>query len=71
MIAIKGLVRNARVKITDINGGLVYQTTAEGGQAVWNGKNFSGERVSTGVYMVLCTDTEGAETLVEKILFIH
>ena len=33
-IAIKGLVENAEVKITDINGQLVFETTSLGGQAV-------------------------------------
>ncbi|MDY0217292.1 MAG: hypothetical protein RBS19_10095, partial [Bacteroidales bacterium] len=44
-IAINGLTRNANVKISDINGRLVYQTIAKGGQALWNGKNFAGEKV--------------------------
>jgi hypothetical protein len=71
LIAIKGLVRNANVKITDINGNVVYQTVAEGGQATWDGKNFKGEKVSTGVYLAYCTDEEGTSTTIEKILFIH
>ncbi len=70
-IAISGLVNNANVKITDAAGNLVYETTALGGQAVWNGKNFNGERVATGVYMVFSTDNElGEQNVVAKILFI-
>ncbi|MCK7537537.1 MAG: hypothetical protein MZV63_44570 [Marinilabiliales bacterium] len=41
-ITIRGLVSDVNVKITDISGNLVYETTAEGGQATWNGKNFFG-----------------------------
>jgi hypothetical protein len=71
-IAIKGLVDNTTVKITDISGTLVYETKSEGGQAIWYGKNFKGEKVSTGVYMVFCssenTDCQKAAT---KILFIN
>lgn len=70
LIAIQGLVRNASVKITDVNGTIVYQTNADGGQATWNGKNFKGEKVSTGVYLAFCTDEEGNETIVKKIMFI-
>ena len=70
-IAIKGLVQNADVKITDISGTLIFQTTAEGGQAVWNGKNFNGERAQTGVYLVFSSNNDGSETLVTKILFIN
>jgi hypothetical protein len=70
-IAIKGLTTNAEVKITDITGNLIYQTTALGGQALWDGKNFKGERAHTGVYIVFCSDTDGKQTFVTKILFIN
>lgn len=70
LIAINGLVRNANVKITDIAGNIVYQAIANGGQAVWNGKNFQGEKVSSGIYMAFCTDDEGNETIIKKIAFI-
>lgn len=70
-IAIKGLVSNADFKITNIAGNLIYQGKAEGGQAVWNGKNFSGERAKTGVYMVFSSNENGSETLVTKILFVN
>ncbi|MBW6479536.1 MAG: hypothetical protein K0B37_08920 [Bacteroidales bacterium] len=69
-IAVKGLVTNARVKITDINGNLVYDTFAEGGQLVWNGRDLFGNRPSSGVYLVFSTDPEGNETMVTKILFL-
>lgn len=70
-IAVKGLVKNALVKITDINGNLVYETIAEGGQAVWNGQDFFGRRPATGVYLVFSTNDDGSETMVTKILFIN
>ena len=70
-ISVKGLVRNARVKITDINGNLVWETVAEGGQAVWNGQDLFGRRPATGVYLVFSTNEDGEETVVTKIMFIH
>ncbi len=70
-IAIKGLVENANVKITDTYGSLVFETNAFGGQAIWNGLNFNGERVATGVYLVFITDEEtGEQSAIGKILFI-
>jgi len=69
-IAISQLVNNALVKITDINGFLVYKTIANGGQANWNGKNFNNEKVGTGIYLVFSTDSNGLEKIVSKILFI-
>jgi hypothetical protein len=70
-IAIKGLLTNANVKITNINGALVYSGIAEGGQFVWNGKNFSGTRAQSGVYLVFISNDDGSETLVTKIMFIN
>ena len=70
-IAIKGLVEDADVKITELNGTLVHETTSLGGQAVWDGKNGYGKRVQTGVYLVFSSNSFGTETNVAKILFIH
>ena len=70
-IAIKGLVTNAQVRITDVNGALVYTTRAEGGQAVWNGKNLSGQKARTGVYLVYAANDDASERVVTKILFIN
>jgi hypothetical protein len=70
-IAIRGLAQNAIVKITDISGRLVFQTRALGGQATWNGADYTGHRPQTGVYLVLATSDEGGEHLVTKIVFIN
>jgi len=70
-ITITGLARDVNVKITDISGNIVYETTALGGQAIWNGKNFDNQKVQTGVYLVFCTSDDGLQTHVTKLLFIH
>lgn len=69
-IAIRGLVNNAIVKITEMDGRLVYQTRALGGQAVWDGKDYKGRRISSGVYLVLVRDDGRKENLATKIVFI-
>ena len=69
-IAIRGLVNNAIVKITEMDGRLVYQTKALGGQAVWDGKDYKGRRISSGVYLVLVSDEGRKENLATKIVFI-
>jgi hypothetical protein len=71
LIAIKGLVTDADVKITDISGNLIYQTPAFGGQAIWDGHNFSGQRAKSGVYLVFSTSDDGTQKAVTKILFIN
>ncbi len=72
-IAIKGLANNANVKITDINGRLVHESEALGGQAIWDGKDYTGRKMNTGVYLVFSTSSEtfqDPDSFVTKILFI-
>lgn len=70
-IIITGLARDVNVKITDISGNIVYETTALGGQAVWNGNTFDNRRVNTGVYLIFCSNKDGSKTFVTKLLFIN
>jgi hypothetical protein len=69
-IAIKGLAQNSFVKITELNGRLVYQTKSLGGQAIWNGRDYKGRQISSGVYLVLITDEGRQDRAAGKIVFI-
>lgn len=70
-IRIQKLTANVHVRITDIDGNLVFSTTANGGTAVWNGYNWKGERAATGVYFVYVSNDDGSETRVGKLMFIN
>ena len=70
-IAIKGLVNDANVKITDISGALVYETTALGGQAVWNGRDYNGRKAASGVYLIFSSNRDGLQTLVTKVVVMN
>ena len=72
-ITITGLMDNSLVKITDASGRVVFQTTSEGGMAVWDGFDANHNRVKTGVYYVFASsgansDPKGAVT---KIMVIR
>ena len=67
-ILIKNLVNNALVKITDINGQLIMQTRALGGQAVWNGRDQYQQKVASGIYLIFVRDEMGNEKAVGKIM---
>ena len=67
-ISIKQLTENAMLKIVDLNGKLVFQTRALGGQAIWDGKTYEGEKVATGIYLIFIRDNTGTEKGVGKIL---
>jgi sugar lactone lactonase YvrE len=70
-IAIYGLARDSNIKITDIQGRLVYEGTALGGQAVWNGRDYLGRRAASGVYLIYATSSEvfeAPDTIITKIV---
>jgi len=73
-IAIRGLIRDAVVKITDIRGQVLFETRALGGQAIWDGKDLNGEQAATGVYLVFSSgESDGVnkpDALVTKILVV-
>ena len=69
-IAIRGLKENAWVRITELDGKLVYQTRSLGGQAIWNGRTYKGEKISSGVYLVMVSDEFNEQQLATKIFFI-
>lgn len=75
-IAINGMARNAQVKITDLSGKLVAEGKAIGGQFIWQGTDYNGRRVTTGVYLVFASATRlfgqnKPESAVGKIVFIR
>ena len=70
-IAISNLVDDANVKITDISGRLVYETTALGGQAIWHGTDYNGRRVQSGVYLVFTVNEDGTQKGACRILFMN
>jgi hypothetical protein len=69
-VTITGLIRDTQVKITDISGNLVFETVSEGGQATWDLTTYNGRRVTTGVYLVFCSNNDGSRSCVTKILVI-
>ena len=71
VIAIRGLTDGASIKITDTGGGLVHETTSQGGQATWDGNNLQGQRAFTGVYFVVAQSKNGEERVVTKILVLR
>ena len=62
LIAIRGLAEESAVKIVDTQGRLVFETRSLGGQAVWDGRDFSGREVQSGVYYVLGSTTRGFDS---------
>lgn len=71
VITVNGLMENSFCKIVDATGNLIWQGYANGGELVWDGKDFYGRRPATGVYFVFSSSESGKEKNVAKFLFVN
>jgi hypothetical protein len=71
LLTIRGLQADCVVKITDIVGNAVFETTATGGSVQWDLRSFAGDRVRSGVYLIFVTTNDGLESAVEKVMIIN
>lgn len=70
-VGIKGLVEDALVRITTVDGLFVTELIAEGGQAVWDCTNVDGQKVRPGIYLVFVSTNKGTERYATKILIMN
>ncbi|MFV8391547.1 T9SS type A sorting domain-containing protein [Flavobacterium sp. LB2P6] len=70
-VKIAGLLDKATIKITDIEGNLVYETISEGGTIEWDTKAFGKYKVASGVYMIFISAQDGVETKIKKVMIIR
>lgn len=70
-VKINGLTNKANVKITDIEGNLVYEATSEGGTIEWDTTAFGKYRVASGVYMIFVAASDTTDTIVKKVMIIR
>ena len=71
LLTIRGLQADCVVKITDIVGNTVFESTATGGSVQWDLRSFAGDRVSSGVYLIFITTHDGLDSAVEKVMIIN
>ena len=70
-VTIDGLTEGANVKITDLEGNLVFEQTSEGGSVQWDTTAFGRYRVRSGVYFIMATTEDALETKVAKIMIVR
>ena len=70
-VKISGLTNKAIIKITDIEGNLVFEKTSEGGTIEWDTTAFGNYQVASGVYMILISGQDGVATKVKKVMIIR
>jgi ligand-binding sensor domain-containing protein len=72
LLTIDGLIRDTNIKILTIDGTLITEFSSPGGRtAYWDGKDDSGELVSTGVYIIVAFDTEGNSVVTGKVAVLR
>lgn len=70
-VKISGLTDRANVKITDIEGNLVFETTSAGGTIEWDTTAFGKYKVASGVYMIFVASQDGTDSTVKKVMVIR
>jgi hypothetical protein len=70
-VKISGLIDRATIKITDIEGNLVYETTSEGGTILWDTRAFGKYKVRSGVYMIFISSEDATMTKVKKVMIVR
>lgn len=70
-VKISGLTDKANIKITDVEGNLVYETTSSGGTIEWDTKAFGKHKVASGVYMIFVASQDGTDSTVKKVMIIR
>lgn len=70
-ITVNKLSQRSRVKVVDVEGNLVYEEVSQGGSVIWDTRTFSGELVSSGVYLFLISSDDATDTTVAKVLIVR
>jgi len=70
-VKISGLTDKANIKITDIEGNLVFETTSAGGTIEWDTTAFGKYKVASGVYMIFVASQDGTDSTVKKVMVIR
>jgi ligand-binding sensor domain-containing protein len=71
LITVVGLTYDADVKIVSSNGVLINEGRSNGGTYTWDGKDKNGNRVASGVYMVVTATSDSKKGTVCKIAIVN
>lgn len=68
LLTIDGLVKDSKIKILNISGKLITEFSSPGGRvAYWDGKDFNGTPVNSGIYLIVAFDQDGNNAVTAKV----
>ncbi len=70
-IIIDGLVDDTLLRVLGVDGTVVTSFATSGGRVSWDGLDYAGNRLGTGVYFVVSTDNDGREKGIGKVVIIR
>lgn len=70
-IIIEGLTEQTNVNIMGIDGFVVNTLETRGGRVNWNGRDFNGKKLGTGVYYVIANSAGGDDKGIGKVVIVN
>ena len=71
LVGISGLIKDTKVRITNVHGKLVRELNTNGGTASWDLLDYNDHRVPSGVYIIFSAIQDGSDKFVGKIAVIN
>ena len=70
-IVIRGTAPDSKVKITTVSGRLVKEIRSQGGTTLWDGRDLQGQKVHSGIYLVLVANDDGLNPCIGKFAVVR
>lgn len=70
-VVIEGLSEATNIKVLGVDGTVVRELESRGGRVSWDGFDYNGNQLGTGVYFVVALETDGSEKGIGKVVIIR
>lgn len=70
-VVVEGLSEITTIKILGIDGVVVNEVQGRGGRISWDGRDYNGNRLGSGVYFVVAYEDDGSEKGIGKVVIIR
>ena len=69
-VKVEGLSESTRIKVLGVDGIVVNEIEAQGGRISWDGYDYNGNKLGTGVYFLIAFEESGRETGIGKVVIV-